>query len=124
MKISEAAKRSGLSTDTIRYYEKRGMLPEIDRGREGHRRFSPRDVEWLTLLYWLRETGMPLNAMRRFTELAKDNQAGFAERRRILLEHRDHLRRRRALLDRCEEVLAVKIATYYADEGDDEGGDE
>lgn len=114
MKISDAAAKSGLSADTIRYYEKRGMLPDINRGPDGHRAFSPRDIEWLTLLYWLRETGMSLSAMRRFTNLAKDGDAGLAERRQILLDHRDKLERQRKVLDRCDEVLAVKIASYGA----------
>ena len=59
MKITEATRASGLSVDTIRFYERRGMLPEIARGPDAHRRFSPRDVEWLTLLYWLRARRAP-----------------------------------------------------------------
>ena len=114
MRISEAAAACGLSADTIRYYEKSGMLPDIGRGADGNRDFSRRDVEWLTLLYWLRETGMPLKQMKRFTALAKAGEAGLSERRRILLDHKAALKRRRALLDRCEEVLAIKIASYGA----------
>ncbi|MEM8755130.1 MAG: MerR family transcriptional regulator [Pseudomonadota bacterium] len=116
MKISEAAAACGLSADTIRFYERSGMLPEIARGPDGHRRFSARDVEWMTLFYWLRATGMPLREMKRFAELAKAGDAGMAERRRILTNHREELKRRRALLDRCEEALAVKIASYGAAE--------
>ena len=118
MKISEASIACGLSTDTIRYYEKCGMLPEIRRGPDGHRDFSPKDVEWLTLLYWLRETGMPLKAIRRFTHLAKLGNSGLTERRQILLDHSAELKRRREMLDRCEEVLAIKIASYGAHKED------
>lgn len=112
IKIAEAAKQSGLSADTIRYYEKCQMLPPIGRGPDGHRRFSPRDVEWLTLLYWLRETGMSLNTMRQFTQFARSGDEGIAMRRKILLNHRAELKRQRQALDRCDEVLAVKIASY------------
>ena len=112
MRISEAAAASGLSPDTIRYYEKSGMLPEIRRGADGHRRFGKADIDWLTLLYWLRETGMTMQLMRRFTALAKAGSETVAERRKILLDHADELRRRRDLLDRCEAILAVKIASY------------
>lgn len=114
MKISEAAAACGLSSDTIRFYEKRGMLPEIARSQDGHRAFGPKEVEWLTLLYWLRETGMPLKMMDRFTRLAKLGNEGLNERRQILLQHRQELKRQRAALDRCDEVLAVKIASYGA----------
>lgn len=112
MRISEAAKACGLNTDTIRFYEKSGMLPQIRRGANGHRYFSRGDVEWLTLLYWLRETGMPLKQMRRFTKLAKEGLETVNERREILLDHARELRARRALLEKCEDVLAVKIASY------------
>ena len=112
MKITKAAIVSGLSTDTIRYYEKSDMLPEISRSSEGHRDFNQKDVEWLTLLFWLRETGMPVKQMKRFTSLAKDGDATIAERRQILLDHAKELARRRELLDKCKDVLAIKIASY------------
>jgi DNA-binding transcriptional MerR regulator len=112
MQISEAAAICGLSADTIRYYEKSGMLPEISRDTAGHRFFSKADLEWLTLLYWLRETGMAMKQMRRFTRLAKAGPKTVPERRQILMEHSEQLGERRKLLDRCEAVLAVKIASY------------
>lgn len=118
MRIAEAAAACGLSADTIRYYEKSGMLPDIRRGGDGHRRFSKEDIDWMTLLYWLRETGMPMQQMRRFTALAKAGPETVAERRKILLDHADELRKRRDLLDKCEAILAVKIASY--DEGESE----
>ncbi len=112
MKIAEAATACGLSAHTIRFYEKSGMLPEIERGQDGHRRFSPRLIEWLTLLYWLRETGMPLAKMQRFAALAKMGEQGVAERRQILEDHSATLRARRRAIEKCENVLAVKIASY------------
>ncbi len=112
MKIAEAAAMCGLPPDTIRFYEKSGMLPEIHRSADGHRKFKPSDIDWITLLYWLRETGMPLKQMKRFTRLAKQGGNTRSERRQILLDHAAELKRRRLLLDKCEEVLAVKIASY------------
>ena len=112
MRIAEAARACGLSAHTIRYYEKAGMLPEIARGPDGHRRFTPRLIDWLTLLYWLRETGMPMAEMRRFTALAKSGDAAIPERRRILAEHAETLRTRRQVLEKCERILEIKIASY------------
>ncbi len=112
MRIAEAADACGLSAHTIRFYEKSGMLPDIERGQDGHRRFGPRDIEWLTLLYWLRETGMPLRQMRRFTTLAKSGDAGIAERREILSDHANALKAKRAVLENCESILVIKIASY------------
>ena len=112
MRIAEAAEACGLSAHTIRFYEKSGMLPEIERGPDGHRRFTPRLIEWLTLLYWLRETGMALKQMRRFTTLAKVGDDGLAERRQILSDHAATLKAKRATLEKCESILALKIASY------------
>lgn len=112
MRITEASKACGLSAHTIRFYEKSGMLPEIERGPDGHRRFTPSLVEWLTLLYWLRETGMPLKQMRRFTALAKEGDSGIVERRQILADHAEALKAKRAKLEKCESILALKIASY------------
>jgi len=112
MKIAEASRACGLSAHTIRFYEKSGMLPEIKRGANDHRHFTPRHVEWLTLLYWLRETGMPLKQMRRFAALAKADDIGMAERRQILADHAKTLKAKRATLEKGESVLAIKIASY------------
>lgn len=112
MRIAEAADRSGLSIDTIRYYEKSGLVPKVGRGRDGQRYFSPENIDWLTLLYWLRETGMPMKIMRRFAELYRAGDHTLPERKEILLAHGEQLKKRRADLDRCEEVLAHKLAIY------------
>ena len=112
MRISEAADRSGLSVDTIRYYEKAGIVPEISRGPDRQRRFTAENVDWLTLLYWLRETGMPMKTMHRFARLYARGDETIPERKRVLLEHSQHLQRKRANLDRCEELLAYKLAIY------------
>jgi len=64
MKISDVAATCGLSIHTIRYYEKIGICPQICRGFDGNRRFSPENLEWLTLLAALRDTGMPIRSMQ------------------------------------------------------------
>ncbi|NMM44905.1 MerR family transcriptional regulator [Rhodospirillaceae bacterium KN72] len=112
MRISEAADACGLSADTIRYYEKSGMIPPIRRDASGRRRFSAADIDWLTLIYWLRETGMPLRQMRRFFTLAQGGPETIPERRQILTDHASELQRRRENLDKCDAVLAIKIASY------------
>ncbi|MEL7524321.1 MAG: MerR family transcriptional regulator [Pseudomonadota bacterium] len=118
MRISEASTKSGLSADTIRYYEKSGLVPAIERGPDGLRRFTPENIEWLVLLYWLRRTGLPMKEMRRFAALYREGAASIPERKAVLLSHEERLRRRRADLDRCAEVLAYKIATYRKIEGE------
>ena len=112
MRISEAAARSGLSVQTIRYYENAGIVPPIARGPDGRRRFSSENLEWLTLLYWLRETGMPMKEMRRFAGLYQEGEQTIPERKKILLAHAELLQKRRADLEHCEEILRQKLEIY------------
>ncbi|KAB7616218.1 MerR family transcriptional regulator [Amylibacter sp. SFDW26] len=112
MRISEAASRSGLSIDTIRYYEKSGLVPAIERSSDGVRQFSPENVEWLTLLASLRETGMPMKKMQYFAELYAKGDTTVSEREQVLLEHSDHLEERRKTLERCADLLRYKLTCY------------
>ena len=112
MRISEAASRSGLSVDTIRFYEKSGLLPPVGRGADGRRDFSAGVVEWLVLLASLRDTGMSMREMRHFAGLYRQGDETVLERRQVLLEHAAHLDRRRADLERCAGILAVKLRRY------------
>jgi len=112
MRIAEAAAKSGLSIDTIRYYEKSEILPEIARGPDGQRRFSGENVEWLSLLSSLRDTGMSIKTMRRFAALYRAGDHTIAERKAILVAHAEKLKKQRADLDRCEKLLAYKISIY------------
>lgn len=112
MLIAEAAAASRLTIDTIRYYERSGMLPTIARGPDGHRRFSREDVDWMTVLFWLRATGMTMRVMRRYAMLVHAGNHTIPERKTILQEHGRLLARRREELDHCEKLLAYKLAAY------------
>lgn len=118
MRISEAAARCGLSIDTIRFYERSGLLPAITRGSDGRRQFSSEDVEWLILLASLRNTGMPMKRMRRFADLYQQGKETIPERRLILSDHSAELEVRRAELDRCTELLYYKLQKYSEIEGE------
>lgn len=116
MRINDAAAHSGLSQDTIRFYEKSGMLPRIARDDRGWRHFSGEDLGWLTVLERLRSTGMPLDDVKRFASSAHapdcDNAGQRALRLNILERHAETLAKRRADLAACETYLNHKINIY------------
>jgi DNA-binding transcriptional MerR regulator len=114
MHIGDAARASSPSADTIRYYEKAGMLPPVPRDGRGWRHFPPPLVEWLKNLARLRATGMPMADMLRFARLvhARDSKAVIAERLSLLRRHAERLRERRGARNACEAYLAHKIAIY------------
>lgn len=112
MKISEVAELTGLSVSTIRFYEKSGLCPFIQRGADGKRRFSRTDADWLELLASLRATGMPMSEMRTFADLYASGDATIPKRRAALLTHRQGLEARQAELERCRAILDQKLQKY------------
>jgi DNA-binding transcriptional MerR regulator len=109
--IGEAAGKCGLSQHTLRWYERIGLLPPIERGSDGRRRFSDRDLDWLSTMTKLRATGMPVRDMQRYAELVRSG-AGQAERIELLERHREQVRRAIASQRECLKLLDAKITHY------------
>ena len=109
--ISEAAAKTGLSQHTLRWYERIGLLDAISRTGVGRRRFSEKDLDWLSLLAKLRETGMPVREMQRYAELVRSG-AGQAERLELLQRHRAEVVRQMAAQEDCLKLLDIKIDIY------------
>ena len=112
---SQAAEQSGFSLDTLRYYERIGLLDDIARTPSGHRQFGDDDLEWLGVLRCLRETGMPIAQMRSYAQLARCGQATLAERMNLLIEHDARVQERISLLQAQREHLREKIAWYRSE---------
>lgn len=112
MRISEAARLSGLSVHTIRFYEKSKLLSKINRKPDGNRDFSAENVEWLVLLSSLRDTGMPMRRMKFFADLYQQGDKTVSKRKKVLLEHSESLELQKAALDNCSKILATKLQLY------------
>jgi DNA-binding transcriptional MerR regulator len=112
MTIAEAAKRSGLSAHTLRYYERIGLIHPVDRGANGHRRYGRDDMDWLDLLIKLRSTGMPIRQMVEYAELVRQGPRTAGRRRAMLERHRVAIAAQVAQLEETAAVLDRKIAMY------------
>lgn len=110
---SETVEKSGFSIDTLRYYEKVGLLRGVARTTGGQRAFSDKDLAWLDLLRCLRETGMPINQMLRYTELSQDDST-VAERLALLEEHAKSVEEMMRTLRGQQKYLKAKIAWYHS----------
>ncbi|NIH82527.1 MerR family transcriptional regulator [Amycolatopsis viridis] len=110
--IAEAARRSGLSIDTLRYYERIKLVAPPARDAAGRRVYSDDDLAWLEFLTKLRTTGMPIRMMREYAQLRQAGDAGVARRRAILVEQRHSVAGRIAELQACLDVLDYKIDNY------------
>jgi DNA-binding transcriptional MerR regulator len=109
---AEVVRRSGFSLDTLRYYERVGLLHGISRSASGHRRFSEADLEWLGVLRCLRDTGMPIAEMCRYAASAREGDRTLAERLALLTAHEERVERHIAELRAQQEHLREKIAWY------------
>jgi DNA-binding transcriptional MerR regulator len=122
--IAEAAERTGVSTHTLRYYERIGALREPpERAPSGHRRYTERDLSWIELLTRLRATGMPIATMLRYAELARKGTGTAAERKALLLAHRAEVAARAEQLHQDLELIDYKIKVYDDIERDRFGGE-
>ena len=89
--IAQAAERFGLTTHTLRYYDKEGLLPFVQRSSGGNRMFSENDLQWLALLTCLKNTGMPLKDIKRFIDWIKLGDESIPQRYRMFLEQKKRL---------------------------------
>ncbi|MEU3060232.1 MerR family transcriptional regulator [Streptomyces subrutilus] len=110
--ISEVEARTGLTQHTLRWYERIGLMPHVDRSHSGQRRFSDKDLGWLAFVGKLRTTGMSVADMVRYAELVREGEHTFDERRELLERTRRDVRARIAELTDALEVLDYKIGTY------------
>ncbi|MFP3991148.1 MerR family transcriptional regulator [Streptomyces sp. E11-3] len=110
--ISEVAAFTGLTAHTLRWYERIGLMPHIDRSHTGQRRFTNRDLDWLEFVGKLRLTGMPVAGMVRYAELVRQGEHTFDERQQLLEETRRDVRARIAELQDTLSVLDYKIDHY------------
>lgn len=110
--IKQAAEFTGLSEDTIRYYEKIGLLPYADRKASGHRTYSKHQLEGMVFLTRLKATGMTLEEMKRFRKLYEMGEASLPQRVSILIEHKNRIQNEIDRLLETQRIIDYKIDNY------------
>jgi DNA-binding transcriptional MerR regulator len=111
--IAEVAERTGLTAHTLRYYERDGlMLAAVERAGSGHRRYSERDLTWITLITKLRSTGMPIRDVKRYAELVRSGGGNERERLDMLLAHRIRVEAQLAEVTSHLRAIDHKIGIY------------
>jgi DNA-binding transcriptional MerR regulator len=110
LSIQQVAQQTGLSIDTLRYYERIGLIEPVNRAPSGHRRYRQRDLDWIHLLIDLRETGMPIAQMVHFAQLRRQGAATATERLLMLEQHQHALEQQMQKLEHHRIALQRKIA--------------
>lgn len=110
--VEQAARETGLSTDTLRYYERIGLITDIARASNGHRQYSDEDIMWILFLKQLRATGMPISQMKHFAQLRREGSASVTQRREMLEQHRQNLQQQVQTIMDFMAVIDGKIARH------------
>lgn len=112
MKISEVSKATGLSIDTLRFYEKIGLIDPPPRDGAGRRDYPEDVIGWIAFLGQLNATGMPQAERVRYAELRRQGAATYTARREMLAAHREVIREKLALLQDTLALMDRKVAIY------------
>ena len=96
--IQDVSKKTGLTTHTLRYYEKEGLISGVERSQGGFRQYTDEDLERLGLICCLKNTGMSIQDIARFVQLTHEGKHTLKERVEILRKHREQV------LERMEEM--------------------
>jgi len=111
--IAEAARRTGVSAHTLRYYERAGLVvTEVDRTSGGRRRYRKLDLDWIKICTKLRATGMPIKLIRRYAELVSAGRGNEEERLALLEAHRADVLARLEELQENLKLIDRKIGVY------------
>ncbi len=112
MKIAEVSERYGLSSDTLRYYERIGLIPRVQRSDSGIRDYSELDIRRVEFVKCLRSAGLPLEVLVEYMDLVQQGDATIEARKDILREQRDLLTARILAMQKTLEVLHRKVQVY------------
>lgn len=112
MKISEVSEQSGLSVDTLRYYEKIGLLPPVNRTDSGIRDFSDLDLRRVNFIKCMRAAGLPVEVLIEYYALVQQGDDTTEARKAILVEQRSQLLTRMAEMQETLDLLNHKIEVY------------
>ena len=112
MTIREVSERFGVTPDTLRYYEKTGMIPPVTRSAGGMRDYTEADLQWVQLAKCMRASGLSIRAMVQYAQLYQMGDETITERLELLLSQRDELLEKREKIDAALLWLERKIDRY------------
>lgn len=110
--VGEMAKKIGVAPSTLRYYDKEGLLPFVERSSGGIRVFKEADYEWLKVIECLKKTGMPLKDIKTFIEMAMQGDSTIDERLEMIKKQRDEVGRQMQELQETMDTLNFKCWYY------------
>lgn len=112
MKISAVSRKFGLSIQTLRYYERAGLIPAVPRNAQGIRDYQESDLYWIHYVQALRKAGVSVASIKDYVRLVPQGSPTRDERKRILLAQKQELLKQRAVIDEALRHMAIKLDGY------------
>ena len=112
MTIKEVSEKYEISQDTLRYYERVGMIPTVTRTAGGIRNYSEEDLRWVSLAKCMRSAGLPVEAMIEYVRLFQEGDSTIPARLQLLVDQRSVLLEQRRQIDATLDRLNYKISRY------------
>ena len=112
MNISEAAAKFKMTPATIRYYEKEGLIPPITRNDAGIRDFQEEDLNWVDFIKCMRDSGLSIDSLAKYSELYQLGDGTLVERKKILIEEYQKLLEKQQLINATVARLETKLDNY------------
>lgn len=112
MKIAEVSERHGISSDTLRYYERIGLIPPVNRNDSGIRDYGDLDIRRVEFIKCMRSAGLPIEVLIDYMALVQQGDQTIEARREILKEQRELLLARMQELQKTLDILNRKIQVY------------
>lgn len=112
MTIKEVSEKYGVSQDTLRYYERVGMIPEVSRTAGGIRNYTQEDLGWLELALCMRSAGLPVNVLVEYLKLYRQGDETIPQRLELLTAQRKELLEMKSRIEHTLARLDYKISVY------------
>ncbi len=112
MKIGEVSRKYGISTDTLRYYEKVGLIPFVNRNESGIRDYTEADIKRIEFIKCMRNAGLPIEALTKYMNLVIQGDKTIEARKEILQDQRDLLAAHIQDMQKTLDLLDYKISVY------------
>ena len=112
MTIKEVSEKYNITQDTLRYYERVGMIPSVTRTTGGIRDYQETDIGWVEMAICMRSAGLPVEAMIEYVRLYQEGDATIPARLQLLVDQREVLLEQRRQIESTLERLNYKISRY------------
>ena len=112
MNIAEVSRINGISSDTLRYYERIGLIPTVKRTQGGIRNYDETDMKWINFAKCMRSAGLPIEVLIEYVRLFHEGDATLETRRTLLIEQREQLQSKMQDMQATLDRLDHKIENY------------